>query len=194
MKWHVVILSVKHGLNLIGHRTSFAPLLCCCKKTPSGLFSQQMTYFFPRILFTSDGGPAGSHVWRVLLWPWWCQDHHGNGHLCGHQHWEQTAHVCSRYSNRTSEVILSRAAQKGSSHALPPQVCILWWGGRSAQRWCIWRRAMQQTQALPSDGHRSWVCSLIHSFVLITFHWKGLIAMWKQQEITGKMFRSDTIS
>lgn len=35
------------------------------------------------------------------------------------------------------------------------QVCILSWGGRSAQRWCTWRREMQPTQAPPSDGRRS---------------------------------------
>lgn len=45
-----------------------------------------------------DGGSAGSHVWRVLLWYWWCKDYHGNRNLYGHQHREQTTHICSRYT------------------------------------------------------------------------------------------------
>lgn len=57
------------------------------------------------------------------------------------------------------EIVPSRCVHAGTLRAgvCPLEVCILWWGGRLAQSWCIWPRATQQTQALPSNGHRSWV-------------------------------------
>lgn len=48
-----------------------------------------------------------------------------------------------------------------------PQVCILWWVGRLAQRWYIWLRAMQQTLAPPSNGRRSWVSDKVYTVALV---------------------------
>lgn len=58
-----------------------------------------------------DSGPAGSHVWRVLLWCWWCQDHHGNRHLLGHQHREYTTYIVSRWSKIYSQHYLFHLLQ-----------------------------------------------------------------------------------